>query len=77
MVFKTIEEEQEKIDFAKMAAAAFSKDENMKTFTIGDIIPGCFFAVRWGLLDDCVLVFRLGEDNPTIYTQSIIDERKK
>lgn len=64
---------QKKIDFAKKAAKAFEDPEIM---TYGDSPrPECgeFFAVKWGLGADCVLVFTIGDD-PTVFAQFIKKE---
>ena len=64
------------IEFANKAARKFEENPSFTTVTIGEIEAGCLFAVKWGLGDDCVLVFQL--DNiyePAIFTQ-IIKEKK-
>lgn len=56
------------IEFAEKAAAHFAAHPEHSTYTEGEIISGCLFAVRWGLGDDCVLVFKLDENHvPTNY----------
>lgn len=55
-----LKEEQEVIDFTKRAKERF--EGNNKMFTFGDIKPGELFAMRWGVCDDCILVFRIDED---------------
>lgn len=66
---------EEELTFAKHAAAKFEENPEWATFTTGEIVPGCLFAVRWGLGNDCVLVLRISEDAvPTVYQQII---RKK
>lgn len=58
--------------FARKAAWHFAKHEEHYTYAGGKIEAGCLFALRWGLGDDCVLVFRLDEDfEPTNYQQLI------
>jgi len=65
-------EELERLAFAERAAACFSKDAKMATFTDGDIAPGVFLALRWGLGNDCVLVVKLDEyDQPVNYQQLV------
>jgi len=54
-----VSKELEQIEFAKRAAEAFAKNEKLASYTDGEIIPGCFFALRWGLRNDCVVVFKL------------------
>ena len=64
------------IEFAKKAAEAFSKEKDFTTFTLnGKIEGGELFAVRWGLGDDCVLVFRLDFNEPIIFKQFIKEEQ--
>ncbi len=63
------------IDFVNSAKEHFEKDNNMRTFTINAVDAGCLFAVRWGLGDDCVLVFKLDENfEPLIFGQAINKE---
>ena len=56
-----------KIEFAKLAMAHFSKNPQITTFTEDGVDYDCLFAVRWGLGDNCALVFTIG-DEPIIYT---------
>ena len=77
MELRMVREEEitEELDFARLAAEMFSENDGWTTFTDGDIEPGCLFAVRWGLGDDCVLVMRLDDDHkPTVYQQIIKKE---
>ncbi len=68
----TMLDELRKIEFAKRAAERFAGNPNLTTYTDGAITTGCLFALRFGMGDDCVLVFRLDEDfEPTNYTQLI------
>ena len=67
-----LSEEHEAEEFAKRAANRFAKEEKIATFTDGEIEPGCFFALRFGLGDDCVVVFKLDENfEPTNYQQLV------
>lgn len=64
--------ELDRQEFAKRAAADFIKNPKHRTFTDKDIESGCYFAVRWGMGDDCILVLQLSEsEEPVIYTQII------
>lgn len=56
-----------KIEFAKLAMQCFSENPNKATFTTGEIEYDALFAVRWGMGEDCALVFTIG-DEPIIYT---------
>ena len=63
---------QEWIDFANKAAEHFNKNPKHVTFTDGNIEAGCLFGVKWGLGDDCILVFQLDYVyEPVIFTQFI------
>lgn len=54
--------------FAERAAKAFLDEPKMYSFTDGDIKPGVYLAIRWGLHDRAVLVLKLAEDHtPLIY----------
>jgi hypothetical protein len=61
-------EDESRIAFARRAADWFKRDKINRSFTdSGDILPGELLALRWGLGDDCVLVFRIGDDEPVNY----------
>ena len=56
------EELEEVIAFARAAALRFAQDNlRISTYTTGDIEAGCWFALRWGLHDRAVMVFKLDE----------------
>lgn len=58
--------------FVKEAADYFAKHPEKSSFTTKHIVPGCYFALRWGGGDDCVLLFKLDENfEPTVYQQAI------
>jgi hypothetical protein len=63
--------EEELINFVKEASEYFAMNIDCRTYSHGEITPGCLFAVRWGLSSDCVLVFNLGEQTPRIYQHCI------
>lgn len=68
----TLSEEEEKQAFVKKAAAYFAKNKNHWSYTEGNIVAGCYFALRWGLDDNSVLLFKLDENlEPVIYSQAI------
>lgn len=70
----TLQELEEQQSFVKKAAKYFLENPKKSTFTESEIVPGCYFALRWGMDDDCVLLFRLDEDLvPTVYQQAIRD----
>ena len=72
MIMTHAESEQERIDFAKKAARHFAGDASMWTYTDGDIKPGALFAMRYGLGNDCVVVFRIGYDAPVVNYQELV-----
>jgi hypothetical protein len=55
-------EEEEIKKFVQLAAIAFGENPQYATFTDGEIEPGKMFAVRWGLGEDCILIFKIDED---------------
>lgn len=66
----TISAEQGLVDFAKKAAEYMEKSP--RTTTFGDLEPGTFLAIRWGLGDDCLLVVKLDDDfHPLNFQQAI------
>ena len=68
----SLSEEDEVRAFAIRAAKKFAKNEKLTTYTDEDIKEGCLFAMRFGLGDDCVVVFKLDETfMPTNYRQLI------
>ena len=65
------------ISFARKAAAHFAKHPEHSTYTGADIEPGCFLAIRWGLMEDCVLVVKLDETHiPTNYAQLVCTDEE-
>lgn len=65
-----LSDELNQIEFAKKAAAFFASHAEKSSY--GDIDPGSFIALRWGLGDDCVLVLKLDEYHvPTNYAQLV------
>lgn len=67
MRLTTEKQELDQLAFAQDAARMFSKHPEFTTF--GNIAPGEFLALRWGIGGDCVLVVKLDEfHEPTNYT---------
>lgn len=67
-----METERERQAFAERAARCFAANPDCWTFSDGDgPMPGEWFALRWGLGDDCVVVFKVGDDEPVNYGQLI------
>jgi hypothetical protein len=63
--------EEGRIAFARRAAARFAQDPKLWTYAAGDPEPGELLALRWGLGEDCVLVIRVGDDQPVIFGQIV------
>jgi len=60
------------LSFARQAAKYFAKEPKCFTYTAGEIEPGCFLAIRWGLMEDCVVVIKLDESHvPTNYMELV------
>lgn len=74
MEMTTLGERQAKDFFAKEAAVHFKKNPNHWTYTSGQITAGEFFAMKYGSGEDCVVVFRIGEDEPLNYQNIMKDE---
>ena len=63
-----LEEFDEEVEFAKRAGKYFAEHKECQTFTDSDIDKSSFLAVRWGLLEDCVVVVKRDESHqPKIY----------
>lgn len=66
----TVEQDAEQAAFAVKAASHFAAHPEHST--VGDIKPGGFLALRWGMGEDCVLVVKLDDyHEPTNYQQII------
>lgn len=72
-----MDEDDEIRDFAKRAAKSFAENDKYVTFTDSAIEAGCLFAMRFGLGEDCVVVFRLDEDFEPVNYQQLIEEFKE
>ena len=72
MMMTYAEDEQQRIDFAKSAARWFAENPKGHTYTAGEIETGALFAMRYGLGDDCVVVFRISHDTPVVNFQNLI-----
>jgi hypothetical protein len=66
-----LDERKAKDDFAVKAAKHFERNPDHWTYTEEEIAPNVYFALRFGLGNDCVVVFRIGDEMPTNY-QNII-----
>ena len=71
----TIQDRLDEIEFVKRAIEVFDGDLDIATFSLACLEPGCLLAIRWGLLDDCVMVVRLHDEYvPTNYT-NVLERR--
>ncbi len=68
-----LEKRQEKDSFAERAAEHFAN--NQSHYTYGEIKSGEYFALRFGMGEDCVVVFRIDDETPVNY-QNIIKRIK-
>jgi hypothetical protein len=74
-----LEETSARNEFALRAARAFSKNPNLSTYTDKEIEAGCYFAIRWGFSEDCVVVIKVSDDiddEPVNYINIIGSEEK-
>jgi len=68
----TLSELEEQTNFVKKAASYFSKNPKKTNYTAGDIVAGCLFALRWGMDENSVLIFKLDENHePMIFGQAV------
>ena len=69
----TMHDERERQAFAQRAADHFANNPKHWTYSNEEgPTPGALFALRWGLGQDCVVVFRISDDEPVNY-QNIIN----
>lgn len=76
MRMTTFGRESEVNEFAKHAQAKFMSNQLLYSFTDGDVAPGVLFAIRWGLSDRCILVFRLDENFYPVNFQDCLTARE-
>jgi hypothetical protein len=70
-----LSDEEDRNEFAKRAAQDFAKFPDHSTF--GDVKPGSYLALRWGMGEDCVLVLKLDENFEPINYQQLVNGYKK
>lgn len=70
----TKSEELARLAFAEKAAYWFADNPHGATF--GDVEPGQFLALRWGIGNDCVLVVRIDENDQPVNYQQLIERAK-
>ena len=69
----TLEEQYELLAFGQNAAKVMSEKPHVASYSYdGQIAPGKFVALRWGLQDDCVLVFKVDENFTPVNFQGAI-----
>lgn len=68
----TFNEEKERMEFAKKAAKHFAED--LKYCSYGDLAPGSYLALRWGLGNDGVLVLKLDENYESVNYQGLVKQ---
>jgi len=68
-------EELKKLRFVTEAKKYMNN--NPKTYSYGDLEPGAYFAVRFGLGDDCLLVFRIDPDCAIDNYQQILNRKNE
>ena len=52
--------------FAEEAAKVFAENPESTTYTEGALDAGVLLALRWGLLDDCVVVIKISDDHEPV-----------
>lgn len=67
-----LSDQQERNAFALKAATWFTN--HPEHYTFGDLEPGSWFGMRFGVGEDCVVVFRIGDEEPVNYQQLIRKE---
>lgn len=67
-----ISNEEDNQSFARRAAEHFAENPKHWTYTDGDIVAGCMFAMRYGLGNDCVVIFKISHDADVINYQELI-----
>lgn len=67
-------DEEERQAFARKAAAWFVKHPEHRTYTDGEILPGKWFASKWGLDENCVVVFKIDADHGVTNYQELMRE---
>ena len=72
MQMTSTQEMERLIAFTRKAAEVLRDNNNLVTFTDGDIEPGCLFGVRWGIGGDCLLILKIDEFAPIINMQQAL-----
>ena len=69
MVMTHLDEEKDRLAFVEKVIENFSI--NTKHCTYGDLTPGSLFALRYGLGNDCIVIFQISDEEPRNY-QNVI-----
>lgn len=68
-------DELERLAFAEQAAADFAAHPEHCSYSYGEIKPGAYLALRWGLGNDCVLVLKLCDYFEPVNYQQLVKEK--
>jgi len=77
MRMTSLEENNFMSSFLNDAIRCFEDNPEKYTYTETEIKAGCLFALRFGLSDDCVVIFQLDEDFEPINFQKAVKPRIK
>ena len=69
-----LNEQEQQLAFVKEAIDYFNSHE--KIYTYGSLEKGSLFAMRWGMMDDCVLLLKLDEEFTRINYQNCLERSK-
>src|SRR3989304_310501 len=67
--------ELEQIEFVKKASQDLT--ENLHHNSFGELTPGSLLAMRWGLMDNCILVLKLDVQFTPVNYEEVIKAEKK
>lgn len=74
-MYATTDEELAEIRrFASLAAKRFAESPDAASFSLKTPSAGCLVALRWGLMDRSVLVFRVDDKEPILFRDLIQQE---
>lgn len=68
-------DEEEVIVFVRKAAKHFEENKSHSSFS--DLEKGGLFALRYGLCDDCIVVFRISDDFEPVNFHQIIEKGER
>ena len=67
-------EEEDRQAFARRAAAWFVAHPKDRTYTDGEVRPGKWFASKWGLDENGVVVFKIDSEHGVTNYQELMKE---